>query len=107
MTTIPFCFRSLRESNAPPCPSHQRLSDIPSHGTLQAGAGLQAAGKDIISLGIGEPDFTAPPQVVEALERAARSGLSGYSPTAGLPALREAIAGFYLDQFGARVDPGA
>ena len=44
---------------------------------------LQAAGKDIISLGIGEPDFTAPPQVVEALERAARSGLSGYSPTAG------------------------
>ena len=66
---------------------------------------LQAAGKDIISLGIGEPDFTAPPQVVEALERAARSGLSGYSPTAGLPALREAIAGFYLDQFGARVDP--
>ena len=46
---------------------------------------LQAAGKDIISLGIGEPDFTAPPQVVEALERAARSGLSGYSPTAGCP----------------------
>ena len=42
---------------------------------------------------------------MEALERAARSGLSGYSPTAGLPALREAIAGFYLDQFGARVDP--
>ena len=63
---------------------------------------LQAAGKDIISLGIGEPDFTAPPQVVEALERAARSGLSGRPPACPL---REAIAGFYLDQFGARVDP--
>ena len=66
---------------------------------------LQAAGRDIISLGIGEPDFTAPPQVVEALERAARAGQSGYSPSAGLTPLREAIAGFYHEQFGARVDP--
>jgi aspartate/methionine/tyrosine aminotransferase len=66
---------------------------------------LQAAGQDIISLGIGEPDFTAPPQVVEALERAARAGLSGYSPPAGLSALREAIAHFYETHFGARVDP--
>ncbi|CAB3917481.1 putative N-acetyl-LL-diaminopimelate aminotransferase [Achromobacter aegrifaciens] len=66
---------------------------------------LQAAGKDIISLGIGEPDFTAPPQVVEALERAARAGLSGYSPSAGLTPLREAIAQFYHEQFGARINP--
>lgn len=66
---------------------------------------LQTAGKDIISLGIGEPDFTAPPQVVEALERAAAAGLSGYSPPAGLTALREAIAAFYHEQFGARIDP--
>jgi aspartate/methionine/tyrosine aminotransferase len=65
---------------------------------------LQAAGRDIISLGIGEPDFTAPPQVVEALERAARAGQSGYSPPAGLSALREAIAEFYAG-FGAKVDP--
>jgi aspartate/methionine/tyrosine aminotransferase len=65
---------------------------------------LQAAGRDIISLGIGEPDFTAPPQVVEALEQAARAGRSGYSPPAGLGALREAIAGFYAG-FGAEVDP--
>jgi len=66
---------------------------------------LRAAGRDIISLGIGEPDFTAPPQVLEALDRAARDGLSGYSPPAGLPALREAIAGFYGDRMGAAVDP--
>ncbi|CAM3477649.1 pyridoxal phosphate-dependent aminotransferase [Bordetella sputigena] len=65
---------------------------------------MQAAGRDIISLGIGEPDFTAPAQVVEALERAARAGQSGYSPPAGLSALREAIADFYT-RFGARVDP--
>ncbi|AMG45232.1 pyridoxal phosphate-dependent aminotransferase [Achromobacter ruhlandii] len=66
---------------------------------------LQAAGKDIISLGIGEPDFTAPPQVVEALQRAAQAGQSGYSAPAGLMPLREAIAQFYHDQFGATIDP--
>jgi aspartate/methionine/tyrosine aminotransferase len=66
---------------------------------------LQASGRDIISLGIGEPDFTAPVQVVEALERAAQAGLSGYSPPAGLGALRELIAGFYREQFGATIDP--
>ncbi|AIT27656.1 hypothetical protein D556_3005 [Bordetella holmesii 41130] len=44
---------------------------------------LSAAGRDIISLGIGEPDFTAPPQVIEALERASRAGLSGYCAPGG------------------------
>ena len=66
---------------------------------------LQAAGKDIISLGIGEPDFTAPPQVVEALQRAAQAGQSGSSAPAGLMPLREAIARFYHEQFGAVIDP--
>lgn len=66
---------------------------------------LQAAGKDIISLGIGEPDFTAPPQVMEALQRAAQAGQSGYSAPAGLMPLREAIAQFYHDQFGATINP--
>ena len=66
---------------------------------------LQAACKDIISLGIGEPDFTAPPQVVEALQRAAQAGQSGYSAPAGLMPLREAIAQFYHDQFGATINP--
>jgi aspartate/methionine/tyrosine aminotransferase len=66
---------------------------------------LQTAGRDIISLGIGEPDFTAPTPVVEALERAARAGLGGYGPAAGLAPLREAIAAFYADRFGARIEP--
>src|SRR3546814_12117124 len=66
---------------------------------------LRAAGRDIISLGIGEPDFTAPPPVVEALERAAQAGLSGYSDPAGLAGLREAVAGFYATEIGATVVP--
>jgi len=67
---------------------------------------LNAQGRDIISLGIGEPDFTAPAQVVETLNRAASAGLSGYTAPAGLPALREAIAHYYGEHFGAPVDPG-
>lgn len=67
---------------------------------------LNAQGRDIISLGIGEPDFTAPAQVVETLNRAASAGLSGYTAPAGLPALREAIAHYYGEHFDAPVDPG-
>src|SRR5690606_18320279 len=61
---------------------------------------LVAQGRDIISLGIGEPDFTAPPQVIETLDRAARAGLGGYSPPAGIAPLRQAIADYYAGQFG-------
>lgn len=66
---------------------------------------LQAAGRDIVSLGIGEPDFTAPVRVLEALDQAARAGLSGYSAPAGLIGLREAIAQFYASEFGAKISP--
>ncbi len=66
---------------------------------------LQRSGIDIISLGVGEPDFTAAPLVVEAMERAARAGLSGYSSPAGIPELREAIAGFYANHLGVKLDP--
>ena len=48
---------------------------------------------DAIHLEIGEPDFTAAPDVVEAAERAIRAGRTGYPPTAGLPDLREALTG--------------
>lgn len=66
---------------------------------------LNAQGRDVISLGIGEPDFTAPPQVVETLSRAAKAGLSGYTPPAGLAVLREALAFYYKEYFSAPVDP--
>jgi len=61
-------------------------------------------GHDVISMGIGEPDFTAPAPVVQALDDAARAGLSGYCAPAGLMPLREAIAQFYATHFGAPID---
>ena len=66
---------------------------------------MQANGINVISLGIGEPDFTAAPQVVDAMEQAAAHGRSGYSAPAGLQALREAIAEHYATHLGAQVDP--
>ncbi|MDW8470019.1 MAG: aminotransferase class I/II-fold pyridoxal phosphate-dependent enzyme [Burkholderiales bacterium] len=55
----------------------------------------------MIHLEIGEPDFTAPPAVVEAAVRALREGRTAYTPTLGLPALREAIAAHYARVHGA------
>ena len=66
---------------------------------------LNAQGRDVISMGIGEPDFTAPPQVLDTLNRAAPAGLSGYTPPAGLAPLREAIAHYYSTHFSAAIDP--
>lgn len=54
----------------------------------------------MVFLNIGEPDFTAPPLVQEAADRAIRAGLSQYTPALGLDALRERISGWYAERFG-------
>jgi aspartate/methionine/tyrosine aminotransferase len=66
---------------------------------------LEQQGKPIIHLSIGEPDFTAPEPVLAALERAARSGQTGYTPALGITPLREAIARDYATRHGTTVDP--
>ncbi|MFA5704154.1 MAG: pyridoxal phosphate-dependent aminotransferase [Advenella sp.] len=66
---------------------------------------LKEQGQDIISLGIGEPDFTAPAIVVETLNHAAEAGLSGYCPALGITPLRAEIANYYKKHFGASVNP--
>ncbi len=53
---------------------------------------LEAHGKSIIHLEIGEPDFPTPPHIVDAAKQALDEGWTHYGPTAGLPELREAIA---------------
>lgn len=53
---------------------------------------LEAQGKDVIHLEIGEPDFDTPSHIVEAGQKALADGFTHYGPPAGLPALREAIA---------------
>lgn len=54
--------------------------------------GLAATMRDVVHLEVGEPSFPTPPHIVEAAVEAARSGRTGYTPTAGVPALRGAVA---------------
>ncbi len=67
---------------------------------------LERAGRRVVHMEIGEPDFTAPAPVVEAGVRALRDGRTAYTATLGLPELREAIAAHYLKRFSSRVDAG-
>jgi aspartate/methionine/tyrosine aminotransferase len=64
---------------------------------------LEAAGRDIIHLEIGEPDFATPAPVVEAGVHALRAGYTHYTPALGLPALRTAIAAYYGERYGVDV----
>jgi aspartate/methionine/tyrosine aminotransferase len=66
---------------------------------------LQAAGHDVIHLEIGEPDFTTAAPIVAAGQAALASGHTRYTAARGLPALREAISGFYEQRYGLAVDP--
>ena len=64
---------------------------------------LEAAGRRVVHMEIGEPDFSAAPQVVEAAVRALRDGRTAYTATLGLPALRQAVGEHYRSCFGVRV----
>jgi aspartate/methionine/tyrosine aminotransferase len=64
---------------------------------------LEAAGRDIIHLEIGEPDFATPAPVVAAGIAALRAGHTHYTPALGLPALRTAIAAYYGARYGVDV----
>lgn len=66
---------------------------------------LAASGKDIINLGIGQPDFKTPDHIVEAGIKALRDGHHGYTPAAGIPQLREAVARDLNTRHGVTVDP--
>ena len=72
---------------------------------LSRAQALERAGRRVVHMEIGEPDFTAPAPVVEAGIRALRDGRTAYTATLGLASLREAIAGHYEKRFGARVSP--
>ena len=67
---------------------------------------LAREGRDIINLGIGQPDFKTPPHVVEAAIKALRDGHHGYTPARGIAPLREAVAADIAQHREAEVDPG-
>lgn len=75
-----------------------RLAAIAPSATLALNARareLKDRGRDVVSLTAGEPDFACPEHIVEALGRSAREGATRYTPVAGLPGAREAVADRY------------
>ena len=66
---------------------------------------MEAQGHDIVHMEIGEPDFVSPLPVIAAAETSLQSGQTHYTPAAGLPALRGAIADYYQRRFAVTVDP--
>lgn len=85
--------------------SFGRIGEENAFAVLARATELQRAGKDIINLGIGQPDFATPPHIVEAAVKALRDGHHGYTPATGILPLREAVAGYIHRTTGAQVSP--
>jgi aspartate/methionine/tyrosine aminotransferase len=83
----------------------ERLGTETAFEVLAKAKALEAAGHEIIHLEIGEPDFDTPKHIVEAGIEALRAGYTHYSPAAGIPELREAIAEDVERRRGVRVNP--
>ena len=66
---------------------------------------LISQGRDIINLGIGQPDFPTPINIQEAAIRAIKDGKHGYTPSNGIPELREAVAEKIFNDYNANVSP--
>ncbi len=86
----------------------QRMSRLGTESAFEVLArakAMQAAGKDVINLGIGAPDFRTPDNVVEAGCKALRDGAHFYTPAKGLPDTRAAVADDIKKYRGVDVDP--
>ncbi len=83
-----------------------RLGTESAFEVLARAKALEEEGRDIINLGIGQPDFTTPENIVEAAVRALRDGHHGYTPAGGIGPLREAVAADIEKRRGVAVDPG-
>ncbi|SDR69384.1 Aspartate/methionine/tyrosine aminotransferase [Halopseudomonas litoralis] len=85
-----------------------RIAEIePFHvmAVLERAKALEAQGRDVIHMEIGEPDFGTPEPIMRAGQAALAAGHTDYTPALGLPALREAVAGFYRQRYGINLDP--
>jgi aspartate/methionine/tyrosine aminotransferase len=92
----------------PPARLARRMAEIePFHvmALLARARELEAQGRSIVHMEIGEPDFPTPEPVVRAGMAALGAGAHHYTATPGLPQLREAIAGYYRSRYGADVAP--
>jgi aspartate/methionine/tyrosine aminotransferase len=83
----------------------QRIQPFHVMALLARARELEAAGRSVIHMEIGEPDFMTPQPVIDAGHAALTASLTHYTPATGLPALRERIAQYYLERYDVTVAP--
>ncbi|WP_170603452.1 pyridoxal phosphate-dependent aminotransferase [Ruegeria arenilitoris] len=83
-----------------------RIGEENAFAVLARAGALAASGKDVINLGIGQPDFPTPPNIVDAAIKALRDGHHGYTDATGILPLREAVAADLHRRFSVGVNPG-
>jgi aspartate aminotransferase len=82
-----------------------RIGEENAFAVLARATQLSSEGRDIINLGIGQPDFKTPDHIVEAAIKALRDGHHGYTPATGILPLREAVCADLHKRVGAEVNP--
>jgi aspartate/methionine/tyrosine aminotransferase len=82
-----------------------RIGEENAFAVLARANALAAQGRDVINLGIGQPDFRTPDFIVEAAIKALRDGHHGYTPATGIPPLREAVAADLHKRYAVEVSP--
>ena len=82
-----------------------RIGEENAFAVLAKAAALAATGREVINLGIGQPDFPTPPHIVEAAVKALHDGQHGYTPANGVKPLREAVAADLHKRHGVEVNP--
>jgi aspartate/methionine/tyrosine aminotransferase len=82
-----------------------RIGEENAFSVLARATDLASQGRDIINLGIGQPDFRTPDHIVEAGIKALRDGHHGYTPATGIKPLREAVAASLHTRYGVTVSP--
>ena len=99
----------LKQAVVPQKPKRsERLRDVSAFHVMSLMAEakrLDAAGHQVVHMEMGEPDFSTPQPIIDAGIEALKSGITHYTPTLGLPALREAIASFYFDEYKVSIEP--
>ncbi|WP_349358326.1 pyridoxal phosphate-dependent aminotransferase [Stappia sp.] len=83
----------------------ERIGEENAFAVLARATELAAQGRDIINLGIGQPDFRTPEHIVEAAVKALRDGHHGYTPAPGILPLREAVAADLHTRLSVEVSP--
>ncbi len=96
----------MKNRGISPASRAQRVTPFKVMEILERARAHEAAGRDIVHMEIGEPDFPTPPVIVQAAQHHLAMGHGlGYTPAGGLPALREAISRHYQHRYGVAPDP--